>query len=66
VKFSELVRLLVGLEFEFDVQLVLAKDEVPFCVPGDHVSGPRLGWTSWLKTLDFSRDDDQVVLRTAN
>jgi len=63
---TELVRLLVGLEFEFDVQLVLAKDEVPFCVPGDYVTGPRLGWTSWLKTLDFTNDDDQVVLGTTS
>jgi type VI secretion system protein ImpH len=62
---SEMVRLLVGLEFEFSVQLVLARDEVPFCVLGNYASGPRLGWTSWLKTLDFARDDDQVVLGQA-
>jgi len=61
---TEMVRLLVGLEFQFDVQLVLARDEVPFCAPGGFANGPRLGWTSWLKTIDFNRDDDQVVLVT--
>jgi type VI secretion system protein ImpH len=63
---SEMVRLLVGLEFEFSVQLVLARDEVPFAVLGNQVNGPRLGWTSWLKTVDFAKDDDQVVLSTQN
>ncbi len=59
---TEAVRLLVGLEFEFDIQLVLKSDEVPFSVLGRDQNGPRLGWTSWLKTLDFTRDDDQVVI----
>ena len=61
---SEMVRFLVGLEFQFSVQLVLARDEVPFAVLGNQGTGPRLGWTSWLKTLDFPNDDDQVVLGT--
>jgi len=63
---SEMVRLLVGLEFEFSVQLVLERDEVPSAMLGNQVHGPRLGWTSWLKTLDFAKDDDQVVLSTHN
>jgi type VI secretion system protein ImpH len=61
---SEMVRLLVGLEFEFSVQLVLERDEVPLCTLGGLTNGPRLGWTSWLKTLDFTSDDDQVLLST--
>ncbi len=63
---TEIVRLLVGLEFEFNIQLVLERDEVPFCVLGSDQNGPRLGWTSWLKTLDSVRDDDQVVLSSNN
>ena len=59
---NEIVRLLAGLEFEFDVQLVLKRDEVPFSVLACDQNGPRLGWTSWLKTSEFRRDDDQVVL----
>jgi len=60
---AHMVRLLVGLELDFDAQLILKAEEVPFCVlttTGDH--GPRLGWSSWLKTREFVRDDDQVVL----
>lgn len=59
---TEIVRLLVGLEFEYDIQLVLSREEVPFSAAGTNPNGPRLGWTSWLKTRDFAADDDQVVL----
>ncbi|HMF55832.1 MAG TPA: type VI secretion system baseplate subunit TssG [Pyrinomonadaceae bacterium] len=61
---TELARLLVGLEFDFDVQLILKAKEVPACVmrTGEG-TGPRLGWTSWLKTEEFASDDDQVVLQ---
>ena len=62
----EMVRLLVGLEFEFDVQLVLKNDQVPFSVLGNQQTGPRLGWTSWLKTVDFTNDDDQVLISGDN
>jgi type VI secretion system protein ImpH len=63
---NDMVRLLSGLEFDYDLQLVLARDEVPFCVLGAEPSGPRLGWSSWLKTSEFKRDDDQVVLNSIN
>ena len=64
---KDLVRLLVGLEFEFDIQLVLKSDEVPYGVlSANDEDGPRLGWTSWLKTCEFAQDDDQVVLATNN
>jgi len=53
----------VGLEFDFDAQLILKKEEVPFSVlASSDEGGPKLGWTSWLKTREFSEDDEQVVL----
>lgn len=64
---SELGRLFAGLEFEFDVQLVLEAEQVPFAVlTGNSSDGPRLGWTSWLKTREFTMDDDQVVIPSGN
>lgn len=64
---TELVRLQAGLEFAFDVQLVLNRDEVPFSILGaDAETGSRLGWTSWLKTCEFTKDDDQVVISSNN
>jgi type VI secretion system protein ImpH len=60
---TELLRFLVGLEFDFDLQLVIKAQAVPTCRLGASATGgPRLGWTSWLKTREFSQDDDQVVL----
>lgn len=60
---ADLMRLLAGMEFDFDVQLILKADEVPACVLTTHAKRrPMLGWTSWLKTRRFSGDDEQVVL----
>lgn len=59
-----LTRFWAGREFDFDVQLTLRAGQVPESrLSGS--SGPRLGWTSWLKTRDFTADDSQVVLRGA-
>jgi type VI secretion system protein ImpH len=61
---SEFVRLFAGLEYEFDMQLVLDAKEVPYAVLNSAANdAPRLGWTSWLKTSEFLHDDDQVVIR---
>ncbi|HEV7859648.1 MAG TPA: type VI secretion system baseplate subunit TssG [Pyrinomonadaceae bacterium] len=59
--FTSLTRWLVGLELDFDVQLHLRADEVPECSLGFGETGPMLGWTSWLKTKDFT-DGPRVVL----
>ena len=58
---TELTRFLIGQEFDFDVQLILKKEEVPACRLKQSAQ-PRLGWTSWLKTKEFSHDDAQVIL----
>jgi type VI secretion system protein ImpH len=62
---TEIVRFLAGLELAFDVQLVLKKEDIPFSILAADQNGPRLGWTSWLKTAQFPDDDDQVILRTS-
>jgi type VI secretion system protein ImpH len=63
---SQFARFFTGLEFEFDIQLVLDAKEVPFAVLTGTDGGPRLGWTSWLKTKEFLHDDEQVVIRASN
>lgn len=58
-----MVRFLVGQEFDFDLQLVLAAREVPSCILTTRAKRrPQLGWTSYLKTKKFKSDDEQVVL----
>jgi len=54
------IRLYTSGQYSWDVQLILAKEEVPEVVLGQ--SG-RLGWTTWLKTEPFKRDAVDLVLR---
>ena len=60
---SKITRLMVGQEFDFDVQLTLRAEEVPRWISTTHAKRrPMLGWTTWLKTREFRHDDSQVVL----
>jgi type VI secretion system protein ImpH len=63
----DFTRLLAGMEFDFDVRLTLKAEEVPSCVLTTRAKRrPMLGWTSWLKTREFTEDDSQVVLAVNN
>jgi type VI secretion system protein ImpH len=64
---ADLTRLLAGMEFDFDVQLVLFAAEVPSCVLSASARTPSLlGWTTWLTTRAVSEDASPVVLSVAN
>ncbi len=63
---GEWTRFLAGMEFDFDVQLVLRKEEVPPCQLGGGGPPPRLGWTSWVKTAELKEDPSEVVLSMSN
>lgn len=59
-----LTRLFSGDEIDYEIQLVLMRDEVPVCelgVPSDAVR-PQLGWSSWAKTKPMHRDPADAVL----
>lgn len=61
---KSIVRFMVGLEFDFDVQLVLKAEQVPSAILTTRAKRrPMLGWTSFLKTKPFKNDDEQVVLQ---
>ena len=53
------VRNYVGFEFDWDVQLVLAHDEVPGILLGRE---GQLGWTTWLGTRRAATDADDLTL----
>jgi type VI secretion system protein ImpH len=58
-----LTRLFCEGRFDFEVQLVLARDEVPGCVLGSEgEAATPLGWTTWMRSAPFSRDADETVL----
>lgn len=72
-----LIRYMVGIEFEFEIRVVLKKAEVPLCVLGQ--KGPAaaiLGWTTWASSpgydfhedpyITFQESDLQQVKRSSN
>jgi type VI secretion system protein ImpH len=52
----------VGSELDFDVQLVLRAEEVPWCrLTPDGDDRPRLGWNTWVRSGEFARDVEDAV-----
>lgn len=60
---SQVVRLLLGPELSFELQLVLAKDELtPLPVNSQpQPTSPRLGWDTWLATGPAEHDLDDAL-----
>jgi type VI secretion system protein ImpH len=57
-----LVRLYVGPELDFDVQLVLKAEDVPEAqLSSEGTIGARLGWNTWIRTAPFQTDADDGV-----
>lgn len=61
---KSILRFFSNDEFDFEVQLLLQRAEVPACDLSSPVEeSPRLGWVSWLKTKAMDRDPGDTVLR---
>jgi type VI secretion system protein ImpH len=58
---AHLVRLYVGAELDFDVQLVLRGPDVPACQFVADGIGPRLGWNTWVISRSLEHDADDAV-----
>ncbi len=51
-------------ECDFEVQLVLKREEVPPCELGSEGEvAPQLGWCTWMKSAPFRRDPGDTILR---
>jgi len=50
-----------GAEYDMELQLILKRKEVPACELSAG-EGPQLGWTSWVKSAEFTRDPGETVL----
>lgn len=57
----DLVRLYAGPALAFDLQVVLARDDIPVLQLSPDAP-PRLGWTSWATSLPALADSDALVL----
>lgn len=63
LKLRELTRFFSSDSFDFELQLVLAREQVPGCVLGsDEGGGIRLGWSTWLRTIPVGHDVDDTIL----
>ncbi|MBI5556208.1 MAG: type VI secretion system baseplate subunit TssG [Deltaproteobacteria bacterium] len=57
-----LVRYMVGIEYEFEVRILLRKEEVPPCILGATLpAAPRLGWTTWSMSPGFVHREDPHI-----
>lgn len=58
-----LTRFFAGGEYDVELRLILRRDQVPPCeLVQESGLGPRLGWTSWIKSADFERDPGDTIL----
>jgi type VI secretion system protein ImpH len=57
-----LTRFFCGDQLDFEVQLTLARDEVPACVLGTDGPGVPLGWCTWIRSRAFTRDPADTIL----
>lgn len=57
------VRFFSNDEFDFDVKLILKRQDVPSCELGSEGdAGAKLGWVSWVKSAPLARDPGDTVL----
>jgi len=58
-----LTRFFSNDEIDFEVQLVLRREEVPVCDLGSEGDeSPRLGWVSWARSETMGRDPEDTIL----
>ena len=58
-----LVRYMVGIEYEFDIKIILIREEVPPCILGGlNENSARLGWSTWLKTPDIPLPENPFII----
>jgi type VI secretion system protein ImpH len=60
---SQLARLYIGPELDFDVQLVLKKEDVPQCQLKRGMGCPQLGWNTWVRNREFAHDASDAVFK---
>jgi type VI secretion system protein ImpH len=58
---AHLIRLYIGAELDFDVQLVLRADEIPACRLAEGGGVPQLGWNTWVHARPMTADAGDAV-----
>jgi len=61
---SAITRFFSNNELDFEVQLILAHQEVPDCGVGlDDAEPPQLGWVTWMHATPLAHDPQDTVLQ---
>jgi type VI secretion system protein ImpH len=59
-----ILRFFSNEEFDFEVQLILKREEVPLCELGAEGDGaPQLGWVTWMRSVPIQRDPQDTILQ---
>jgi len=59
-----LLKFFSNAQVDFEIQLVLGRDEVPPCeLGGEGEVAPQLGWITWVKSVPMKRDPGDTILR---
>lgn len=58
---KELVQLYIKYEFNFDFQIELLAEDMPFCKLSSKMS-MRLGWSTWLLSKKSSQNSSQIII----
>jgi type VI secretion system protein ImpH len=57
-----LLRFWTNEEIDFEVQLILKREDVPRCqLGGEDETAPQLGWISWMKSKEMERHPDEAI-----
>ncbi len=60
----EITRFFSNDEFDFEIRLILKREEVPRCELGtEGEEAPRLGWVTWAKTKEMAADAADTTLQ---
>ncbi|MDQ0454589.1 type VI secretion system protein ImpH [Rhizobium paknamense] len=60
-----LSRAFLGNGYDIDVQVVLARDHIPFCQLGAPDMPARLGWNSWARSAPAQEDSRDAIVTEA-
>ncbi|KXF77938.1 type VI secretion protein [Paramesorhizobium deserti] len=58
-----LTQLFVGSNLDFDIQVILKKEQIPFCKLGTPDDAARLGWNCWARTAPAAHDSRDAIIR---
>lgn len=63
-KLRAMCRFYAGQDIDFEIQLVLRREEAPKCQLGAAgATAPRLGWVSWARRKPLAKDPDETMFR---